>query len=1095
MPQSEGPLTDAQKKYHHSIIAVLVTLVVLCLVMVGATVASALYQSSSNRTTVMSAVGTDGSDSPSAYASDASKSADDTPSRVVKVGFYESRNFLEGADDSKAKGGFGYEYLQRVAAYSSWKYEYVYGTWDELYKKLKKGEIDLLPGVARTDKHKSEVGFPSISMLNETFYVYKRNTDESIRSGQPSSLDGKRVGAVEASNAASMLDKWLASEKVEAKEVVYPSTNELKKAWAKGAVDVIVSSDNVVFDLEGAIPADMLGKMPFYLAVAKGDSKLLSQLNGTLGLMNAQDRTFLDELEVRYSTDSALNTYLTAEEQKWTRSHSKLRVGYLDDYLPFSSATVEGNPDGLFLDVLNAVFEALPGSWYPTVETTSYASQADMVEALRNDQIDLAFPVAGDTWYAESRGYLNSSPVISPSAVLVAQGGFDSQDFDLNVATDRISVNRNNQTQEDYVKKLFPDAEIVYCSSVDECLLAVKGGRADCTILDGLRAGAILNSEPSFVTLQLPDSDPRSFAVAEGNGVFLQLLNRGLSLIGNNYGTNAALQHTSGLYKYTVADFVRDNLVLILVVLFVLAMVLIFMLGRHFARMRRETEHEIERNKELKEALDQAEKAGQARDVLLRNLSHDIRTPLNGILGLMEKLEDEPTPGQARIDREKAKLASNQLLRLVDNLLEMSRLKTGDLEFSSEVFSLDQLFDAVVDHVAPRAEEQGVAIRLEKAAGFADAPKVKGSPLYVGQVLDNVIDNAIRFNRENGQVIIHAEVSAGDASELPGGDGVLSGGMADASGGLAGASSASPKSLIFGCSIKDTGNGMDEESVSRLFEPFFQANSDSRSEYHGSGLGMPIVRALIDLMGGSIGVSSKEGEGTKVVISLPFETVLDDDGSDEDHSGKDVFDKDDDDLAGGRSCDGDKASTDGFSGKDSDAGGASSMTLSIFDRSLFGTGVLGQGLQGASTVSSGESKRDNEKPLQGICCLVAEDNELNLELVQFFLERVGAKVLVARDGREALESFAGSGVGSVDVVLMDIMMPEMDGCESARAIRALDRADATTVPIIALTANVLEDDRRQVLESGMNEHLPKPIDSEKLVATIKQLLQGRTFLA
>ena len=798
----------------------------------------------------------------------------------------------------------------------------------------------------------------------------------------------------------------------------------------------------------------MLGKVPFYLAVAKDDVKLLSRLNETLGLMNAQDRAFLDELKVRYSTDSALNTYLTAEEQKWAKSHSKLRVGYLDNYLPFSSTTSEGNPDGLFLDVLNAVFEALPGSWYPDIETTAYASQSDMIEALRSGEIDLAFPVAGDTWYAESRGYLNSSPVISPSAVLVAQGGFDSQDFDLNVATGKVAVNQNNQMQEDYVKKMFPDAEIVFCSSVDECLLVVKSGRADCTILDGLRAGAILNSEPSFVTLQLPDTDPRSFAVAEGNGVFLQLLNRGLSLIGNNYGANAALQHTSGLYKYTVADFVRDNLVLILVVLFVLAVILIFMLGRHFARMRKETEREIERNKELKEALDQAEKAGQARDVLLRNLSHDIRTPLNGILGLMEKLEDEPTTEQAQSDREKAKLASNQLLRLVDNLLEMSRLKTGDLELSSETFSLDQLLDAVVEHAHPRAEEQGVAIRLEKDSGFAEAPKVKGSPIYVGQVLDNIIDNAVRFNNEGGRVSIRAGVSVAEDSEPvdltpcglePSGTGSsvaddalssASVGSSDASldesvlGSSSGASTNSSAyaggSLVFVCSIKDTGEGMDEESITRMFEPFFQANMDSRSEYHGSGLGMPIVRALIDLMGGSVGVSSKEGEGTKVVVSLPFDIAPDDDGSSEDgHPEDDVF---------------------------------------------------------------VEGERGDDKPLQGVCCLVAEDNELNLELVQFFLERVGAKVLVAKNGREALETFVDSEVNSVDVILMDIMMPEMDGYESAGAIRALDRPDAKKVPVVALTANVLEDDRRQVFESGMNEHLPKPIDSEKLVAAIEQLL-------
>ena len=232
------------------------TLVVLCLIMVGVAVATSVLQPSPGQTALISATSSDSDEvnASSAYASDTSESPSETSFRTVKVGFYESRNFLEGADDSKAKSGFGYEYLQRVASYSSWRYEYVYGTWEELYKKLQKGEIDLLPGVARTGTHESDVNFPSVSMLSETFYVYKRNTDESIRVGQASSLDGKRVGVVEASNAASVLDKWLANEKVKVKKVVYSSTADLKKAWSKDEVDAIVSSDNVVFDLEGVVP-------------------------------------------------------------------------------------------------------------------------------------------------------------------------------------------------------------------------------------------------------------------------------------------------------------------------------------------------------------------------------------------------------------------------------------------------------------------------------------------------------------------------------------------------------------------------------------------------------------------------------------------------------------------------------------------------------------------------------------------------------------------------------------------------------------------------------------------------------------------------
>lgn len=909
-----------------------------------------------------------------AYAEEPAQ-AQEEATTVVKVGYYPSRNFQEGAEEGQIKSGYGYEYLQRVASYAGWQCEYEYGTWREMYQRLRAGEVDVMVGVSRTGQHREEVLFPSSGILSETFYIYKGAGNDAIQSGDASSLSGKAVGVVSDSTSEVHFDRWLAENQCGAVKRTFPNIEECRAAYQQGSLDAFVSADNLVHDMPDIQPIEIVGKEPYYLAVSKSRPDLLAQVNAVLPVMNSLDRGFLAELQSRYAADTTVNAFVTPEERAWVESHPTLTIGYLDNYLPFSDTDSSGNPTGLLIDVVPEILDQLPCDWEPEVAMQAFENQGSMVEALESGQIDVAFPVGGGTWFAEQAGYLRSSPVVSPSMDLVAKEPYDSE----TVAT-RVAVNRNNQMQQNYVRANYPDAQLVEYDSIEDCLYAVKRGDATCTVLNGLRATPLLNSEPGLFSVQLPDSDDRCFAVVAGNGALLELLNRGISIMGADYGTDASYQYTTGLFRYTWQDFVADNWVTLLICLVTLIVVAALLALHRYRKLEAIAARDARMNKQLEEALDKARHASHAKDMLLRNLSHDIRTPLNGILGAMDLNANALNAQEAKASLSKAKDASQHLVSLVDDLLEISTLRSGKSEASSETFSIAELVREVVSEKGSFAEAAQVDIAIEGLPAQSEAT-VRSDRGYLKKILGNVIDNAIRYNKPGGTVSITASLEGGQGNT----------------------------GSVFTCHVSDTGIGMSQQNTKRMFEPFFQADEGARSEYPGSGLGMPIVLELLKVLGGEVEVRSELGVGTEVVLSIPLEQV------------------------------------------------ASSALP-----------------QGEGTSPDG---------IQGMRVLLVEDNPLNLEVAQCILEQAGAQVETAENGKEALAVFSASEQGHFDAILMDVMMPVMDGIQAARAIRALPRKDANT-PILATTAKVTEGDRREVLAAGMNEHIAKPLDQRRLISVL-----------
>ena len=406
---------------------------------------------------------------------------------------------------------------------------------------------------------------------------------------------------------------------------------------------------------------------------------------------------------------------------------------------------------------------------------------------------------------------------------------------------------------------------------------------------------------------------------------------------------------------------------------------------KQIAAQKHYTEILEEKNRELAEAALQAERASVAKSSFLSRMSHDIRTPLNGIIGLlkidMAHFEDS---GLVYENHKKMMTSADHLLSLINDVLQTSKLEDGATRLTHEAVNLVRLTQEIVAIVGERASEAGIELEIAPRSALP-YPDVYGSPLHLRQIFLNIYSNCIKYNKPGGKIFSSVQYLGAENG-----------------------------TVRYRWTISDTGIGMSEDYLQHIFEPFTQEHSDARSVYQGTGLGMPIVKGLLEQMDGSISVTSKEGEGSTFVITIPFEIA-----------------------------------------------------------------------EAPKVEKPGASARPAPS-IRGLRLLLAEDNELNAEIAQMLLADAGAEVTVVNDGKAALELFEGSPAGTFDAILMDVMMPVMDGLAATRAIRAMQRPDAKTIPILAMTANAFREDAEKCLAAGMNAHLAKPLEMDKVIAAIVQ---------
>ena len=405
------------------------------------------------------------------------------------------------------------------------------------------------------------------------------------------------------------------------------------------------------------------------------------------------------------------------------------------------------------------------------------------------------------------------------------------------------------------------------------------------------------------------------------------------------------------------------------------------------AHRKQEQEKDEKYKAELLRAAKKAEAANEAKTEFLQRMSHDIRTPINGICGMIDVADHYAEDMKKQTEcRAKIKEASHLLLELINEVLDMSKLESDEVILEEIPFNLNSISEEILGVIEQMATEQNIRILWEEKE--VTHWNLIGSPVHVKRILMNILSNAVKYNKENGYVYISCREIPSKQTAMP--------------------------TLEFVC--RDTGIGMTEAFQKRIFEPFAQEHAGSRTKFAGTGLGMPITKKLVEKMGGTISFESKEGTGTTFVIRIPFQIDAD-----------------------------------------------------MKDRN--------------------ETEEKTETSIQGLHVLLTEDNELNMEIAEFVLQNEGAVVTKAWNGQKAVDIFRKSRPGEFDAILMDIMMPVMNGYEAAKMIRSLDREDAKVIPIIAMTANAFTEDKMRAKEAGMDEHIAKPVDGKLLVKVINELVK------
>lgn len=624
--------------------------------------------------------------------------------KTVTVGYYLKKDFQEGMGDDKPKSGYSYEYLQKIASYTGWHYKYVYGDWNQLYRKLVSGQIDLLAGVAYTKERSKLIDFPDYDMCQETFYIYKNASDNSMQCGNISSYSGKKIGVVRNSMMSSYLNTWFTKTHAKADVIYYDDFSDCSSDFYNKKIDAFVSADNIVSSYTGVFPVEKLGKEPYYLAVAKGHKNLLNELNMSLSLIDDQDGLFLNELKNKYSSDTSVNVYLSDKELQWIENRNSITIGYLKNYLPYCDEDKDGEVTGLVSEIIPAIFSSLPGSYNLEFIYKSYDSHEDLFAGLRNGDVDVIFPIGGEAYYTEQEGFLQSSTIYTSTMDLVYTGKYSS------FITEKIAVNKNNLLQYYYTIHNYPTAQIVDCKSIEECIQAVKSGKASSTIINGLRAPGLLNSETKLSIVPLKCLETRCFGVTPNNTGLLQLLNQGISLIGEEYSTNAVYKYMDSLVSYTAKDFIKDNIAVFIGILIVFFIVIAALIIKRNIRLHETAEKELLQNQALEKALEEARIANQAKTAFLSNMSHDIRTPLNGIIGIIDINSKSTDMELIEENRQKARCAAQQLLSLLNEVLDMSRLEHGETVLTNELFNLSELTAALQDTMQIHAADSGIIL-------------------------------------------------------------------------------------------------------------------------------------------------------------------------------------------------------------------------------------------------------------------------------------------------------------------------------------------------------------------------------------------------
>lgn len=889
--------------------------------------------------------------------------------KTVRVGWLvNNKGFQEGTPGERLSG-WGYEYLQTLSYYTKgWQYEYVSGTFTELMDMLEAGEIDLMPNISYSPEREQKLLFSSNPEGTERYYIYAKPDRDDLAKGDPQALQGLTIGCNSGVMQTTVGQQWLADEGVTCTYKEINTGSALFEALADGEVDAVIMNDTI--SSPDASPMFYVGSSDYYFAVPKSRPDLMNDINAAMTAIARVNPRYNDEVKSSYSAQNSGSSSLTGTETSWLKANGNtITLGYLKNQLPYCTQNGDGEMEGS----LASLATTLHDKFGITVTTVAISNNQQMLKALSNGTIDVALPLFRDYWLAEQKGVIQSNPMGTVSLTAIHSSNNLNSDLKKIACTQDAIVNHSE------LESLFPDATITDYPNGNEALEALNKGEARCIIVPSTRLKTIRDTYniEDFQTQELTDAAQLSCLISRGKPELLGIINKGIvnageSLSASSYSPTSYSAQESDAFRLLY----RNRIVIAAVVICILLTgIVILVWSLHRAQKEQQ----------------KADAANAAKTAFLTRMSHDIRTPLNGILGLIEIEELKDGDMQvARESRAKARDAANHLLSLINDILEMGKIEDRKLTLEHAPFNLKELCDDALVLCKLRASGNGITMQ-DNSLPYATGPYMIGSPTHIRRIIINLLDNSIKYNKRGGSVTFSSQTKPLDDGRA-----------------------------LFCFSVLDTGIGMAPEFLKHIYEPFAQEGNDARSKFQGTGMGMPIVKSLIELMGGTIEISSEVGAGSTFNVQIPLD--IDKNPQAKERASKQAY-----------SC-----------------------------------------------------------SLAGMNVLLAEDNELNAEIAQALLESEGIVVTRAADGNKAVDLYVSRPAGSFDAILMDIMMPGMDGYEATRAIRLSEKADAADIPIIALTANAFNEDAKAAHDAGMNAHLPKPLDFNKLKNILARIKKNGT---
>ena len=886
--------------------------------------------------------------------------------KTVRVGWLINNEGFQDGNPGEYLSGWGYEYLQTLSYYTpGWQYEYVSGTFTELMNMLEAGEIDLMPNISYSEERAQKLLFSSNPEGTERYYIYAKPDRDDLAKGDPQALQGLTIGCNPGVMQTFVGQQWLADEGITCTYKEMASSGDLFDALANGEADAIIMNDTI--SSPDASPMFYVGSSDYYFAVPKSRPDLMDDINSAMAAIARVNPRYNDEVKANYSAQNSGSSSLDGAETSWLKANGNtITLGYLKNQLPYCTQNDDGEMEGS----LATLATTLHDKFDINVKTVAISNNKQLAKALSEGTIDVALPFFRDYWLAEQEGVIQSNSMGTVSLTAIHSSSDLSKDLNSIACSESAIVSCPE------LESLFPDATVTEYPTSSEALKALNKGEASCIIVPSTRLETIRETYDieDFETQGLTNTVELSCLISRGNPQLLGIINKGIVNAGESLSANSYSPTSYSAQESDTLRFLYRNRTAAAAVIICILLSGIVILVWSLQRARTEQQ--------------KADAANAAKTAFLTRMSHDIRTPLNGILGLIEIEELKEGDMQvARESRAKARVAANHLLSLINDILEMGRIEEHKMTLEHESFNLKELCDDALVLCKLRASDRGIVL-INTSEPYAVDQSMIGSPTHIRRIIINLLDNSIKYNKHGGTATFSSTVKPlNDARAL------------------------------FCFTIEDTGIGMTPEFLKHIYEPFAQESNDARSKFQGTGMGMPIVKSLIDMMGGTIEISSELGVGSTFNVQIPLDV-------DKNPQAREHLDK--------------------------QAGSCSLVDMNV---------------------------------------LLAEDNDLNAEIAQTLLESEGVIVTRASDGSEAVNLYVGHPAGSFDAILMDIMMPGMDGYEATRVIRLSGKPDAADIPIIALTANAFVEDAKAAHDAGMSAHLPKPLDFDKLkniLARIKQ---------